>query len=70
MKNWDLLLEQADVTLNVILPSRINSKISMYTELNITFGYNITTMAPPGTITLVHNKPHNRGTGVPHRQEG
>ena len=27
-------------------------------------------MSPPGTITLVQKKPHNRGTWAPHRQEG
>ena len=27
-------------------------------------------MAPPGKITLVHNKPHNRVTWAPHGHKG
>ena len=29
-----------------------------------------TPVAPPGTRTLVHNNPHNRGTWAPHGHEG
>ena len=69
MQNWDQLLDQADITLNLLCPSRLNPKISSYTKMNGIFEYNRTTMAPPGTIMLVHEKPHNRGTWAPHIQE-
>ena len=70
MKNWDCLLEQAEITLNLLLPSRLNLKLSAYEYLNGTFDYNRTPMAPPGTRTPVHNKTHNRSTWAPHGQEG
>ena len=63
MQNWDRLVEQAEITLNLLSPSRLNPKISEYSQLNGTFGYNRTPMTPPpGSRTLVHNKPHNGGT--------
>ena len=42
MKNWDLFLEQAEITLNLLYLSIINTKISVYAQLNGTFNYNIT----------------------------
>ena len=69
MKNWDRLVEQAEITLNLLRLSRLNPKQSAYAQLNGTFEYNETPMPPPGTITLVHDKPHNRGTWEPHGQE-
>ena len=63
-ENWDCLLEQAYITLKLICPSRMNPKISLYTQLNVTFEYNRTPMALPGTITLVHK---NRTAGTPGR---
>ena len=70
MQNWDRLVEQAEITLNLLQTSRLNPKLSAYTQLNGTFDYNRTPMSPPVTITLVHNKPQNRGTWAPHGQEG
>ena len=37
---WDLLLEQAVLTLNLLRPSRINPKISTYTQIHGVFDYN------------------------------
>ena len=37
MQNWDLLLEQAYITLYLIRPSRLNPKLSEYAQLNGTF---------------------------------
>ena len=70
MKNWDRLVEQAEITLNSLRPSRMNPKLLAYDQLNGTFDYNITPMHTPGTITLVHDTPHNRGTWVLHGKEG
>ena len=70
IQNWDLLVEQAEITLNLIRPSRLNPKLLAYAKLNGTFDYNRTTIPPPVNRTLVHNKLHNRGTWAPHGQEG
>ena len=69
-ENWDRLLEKADISLNLLRPSRLNPKFSAYSQLIGTFNYNITPMDPPGTRILLHDKLHNRGTWAPHRQEG
>ena len=64
MQNWYRLLEQTEIAINSLRPSRLKPKISAYTQLNITFKYNRTPMPPPppqGTRTLLHNKPLNRG---------
>ena len=70
MQNWDRLVEQADITLNLLQPSRLKPKLSTNSQLNGTFDYNKTPMPPPGPRTLVHDKPLNRGTWAPHGQEG
>ena len=47
MQNWDRLLEQADIILNLLRPLRLSTKLSMYAQLNGTFEYNRTFMPPP-----------------------
>ena len=70
MKNWYRLVEQAEITINLLLPSRLSPKLLAYSKLNGTFYYNRTPMSPPGTRNLVHDKPHNRVTWAPHGKEG
>ena len=69
MHDWDCFLEQVEITLNLLLPLRQNPKLSEYTQLNFIFNYNRTPMPSPGTITLVHDKLHDRVTWAPHGQE-
>ena len=70
MKNWDQLLEQAEITLNLQRPSRLNPSIPTYAQLNSEFGSSRTPTAPPGIRTIVHDKPHNRGKWDPHGHKG
>ena len=70
MQNWDRLLEQAEITLNLLRPSRLNPRLPAYAQLNGEFDFNCTPMANTGTITLVHDKPHNRGTWPPNGHAG
>ena len=67
---WDRLLEQAEITLNLLRTSRMNPKLSAYAQVHGPFDYNRTPMAPPGTKVLIHDKPNNRGTWAPHGTEG
>ena len=46
MKNWYCLVEQAEITLNLLRPSRLNPKLSAYAQLNGKFDYNRTPMHP------------------------
>ena len=60
MSEWDRLLQQALITLNLLRSSRANPKLSAYAYLHGVFDFNKTPLAPPGTKTIVHNRPANR----------
>jgi hypothetical protein len=67
---WDRLLPQATLSLNLLRGSRINPKLSAYSQLWGPYDFNRTPIAPPGCKVLIHEKPHNRGTWAPHASEG
>ena len=62
LSQWDRLIEQAVITLNLLRSSRINPKLSAYAQLFGVFDYNKTPIAPPGTKIVAHVKPMVRGT--------
>ena len=70
INEWDRLLPQAFMTLNMLRQSRINPKISSYTHLFGEFDFNCTPLAPPGTTVTVHSKPTDRGTWDRNRKIG
>ena len=70
MQNWDRLLEHADITLNLLCPSRLNPILSAYAHLNGEFDFNSTPMSHLGTRNLICDKPQNRGTWNPHGHTG
>ena len=57
---WDLLLPQAEITLNLLRASNINPKLSAYAILHGQFDYNKTPLAPPGTKAQIHVKAEKR----------
>ena len=57
LSNWCRLLPQAELTLNLLRPSRLNPKLSPYAQLEGAFDFNRTPPAPPGTPVIVHEKP-------------
>ena len=67
---WDKLIPQAERTLNMLRPCRINPRISADTYLNGIHNYNCVPMAPPGIKVLVHEAPTRRKTWAPHGVEG
>ena len=67
---WDYLLPQAEITLNLLRSARVNPKLSAYAYLFGNFDYNATPMAPPGTKVVVHDKPGNRGSWALHGTDG
>jgi hypothetical protein len=67
---WDKLVPQAEATLNLLRGSRINPKLSAYAQLQGTFDFNRTPLAPPGIRVLVHVKPDQRTTWSPHATDG
>ncbi len=70
MHLWCRLLNQANITLNMLRPSQRNPKVSAYTMLEGNFDFNKTPMAPPGTKVIVHEKSGQRLTWDPHGTEG
>ena len=56
LDQWDLLLEQAEMTLNMLRSTRINNKLSAYAYLHGEFDFNATQLALPGTKVVVHKK--------------
>ena len=69
MSEWDRLLFQAELSLNLLRNSRVNPKLSSYAYLFGNFNFNRTPLAPPGTLMGVHLKPDNRASWDPHAKK-
>ena len=67
---WDYLLDQAEITLNLLRSARSKPSLSAYAYLRGNFDYNATPMAPPGTKVIVHEKPSNRTSWGLHGTNG
>ena len=70
VREWDRLLPQAEMTLNMLRSSRINPKLSAYALLFGEFNYNKTPLVPPGTKVLAHKKPDDRESWAFNGEEG
>ena len=70
LREWDRLIPQAILTLNIMRECRINPKLSAYAYLFGQFDFNATPLAPPGTRVIAHEKPQQRGTWDPHGVNG
>ena len=51
------MLQQSQMTLNLLQPSRINPKLSAYAMMEGQHDYNKVPLAPPGAKVIVHVKP-------------
>jgi hypothetical protein len=70
VSEWDRILFQVELTLNLLRSSRVNPKLSAYAYLNGNFDFNKSPLAPPGTKVLVHVKPDQRPSWSYHGEEG
>ena len=59
---WDKLLDQAQITLNMIRTSRLNPKISAHEIMEGNFDFNKTPSTPPNTKFIVHENPNRMPT--------
>jgi hypothetical protein len=66
----DRILPQAVMTLNMLLISRINQKLSAATHIFGQHDFNRAPLAPPGTRIIAHETPGKRKTWAPHGQDG
>jgi len=60
MHQWDQLIPQAEITLNLLRGSRMNPKLSAYTQINGFFEPLATPLGRPGCLVLAHEKPSER----------
>ena len=67
---WYRLLPHVILTLNLLRQSRMNPKLSGYTQLHGEFNYDATPLAPPGTQVIIHGTPTVRGTWESHGLKG
>ena len=70
LTEWDRLLPQATLTLNLLRSSRIHPSLSAYASLFGNFDFNRTPMAPPGTKIVAHDNSENRSTFAVHGKMG
>ena len=54
---WDRLLPQTELTINLLRNSHLNPNLSAYAYIYGIFNFNATPLAPPGTKVVVHIKP-------------
>ena len=62
MHSWDRLLPQAEIMLNMLLPTNIVLRISIYTSMHGQHDYNKMSLALMEWDVLLHNKPDIRKT--------
>jgi hypothetical protein len=70
MHLWDRILSQAVITLNMLITSRINPKLSAATHIFGQHDFNRAPLAPPGTRIIAQETPGRRRTWAPHGQDG
>jgi len=70
MSDWDLLLPQAEMTVNMLRGSKVNPFMSAYQQLHGKYDFEHNPIAPPGIKVLVHEKPNQRSSWAPHGVEG
>ena len=70
LKEWDRLLPQCELTLNLLRSSKVNPKLSAWEYLFGIFDYRKTPIVPPGTKLIAHTKPSQRNSWEFNGQEG
>ena len=70
VREWDRLLHQAELTINLLRNSRVNPSLSAWAYLFGPHDFNKMPLAPPGTKVIVHDKPGQRGSWDYHGQDG
>ena len=67
---YDRLTLQANITLNLLRGSRLNPKLSAFTQVFGPYDFNRAPMPPPRTMVIAHEKPTQRATWSPHGVQG
>ena len=70
IKQWDRLLEQSVLTLNLLRSARLNPKLSAHSFLFGEFNFTSTPLAPIGTRVIAHVKKDTRKSWDPRGESG
>ncbi len=70
IQEWDRILPQCEITLNLLRNSRINPKLSGWATMQGVHDFNKWPMAPPATKILIHSKPTKCASWAYHGQSG
>lgn len=62
LAEWDKLIPQTNLTLNLLRSSRINPKLSAYSYIHGNFNFLTIPLAPPGTRIVAHINPEKKGS--------
>jgi hypothetical protein len=62
LRLWDGMLPQATITLNIMRQSRLNPKLSTFSQLYGNYEFNQAPMAPPDTPIIAHENPNQRAS--------
>jgi hypothetical protein len=65
LHQWDRLLPQAEITLNLLRTSRLHSQLSAAAHFHGLVNYNKTAFASPGCKIIAHEKPRKDELGHP-----
>ena len=69
LAEWDRLLPQAIITVNLLRAARVNPKLSSHAYLFGEFNFNATPLAPPGTRVIIHKQVDNRTSWGAHGRD-
>ena len=67
---WYLLLPQAQLTLNLLRPYKVDERILAYEALEVPYDFNKTPIAVPGAKIIAHVNPSQRRARGPHGEHG
>jgi hypothetical protein len=70
VNQWDLLIPQAVLTLNLLRRSKMNPKLSAHAQVFGAYDYMSHPIAPIGTKVVAHIKPQDRKTWAPKGEIG
>ena len=70
LSQWDRLLPQAELTLNLMRGSPLQRNLSSWEHLRGPYNYNRNPIAPAGTRVIIHEDPNVRDTWAPHGVPG
>jgi hypothetical protein len=66
---WDLLLPQANITLNLLRQSAMQPKLSAYAQIHGQFDFNRTPLAPAGCLVKVYENTDTRRSWAYHAKD-